>query len=162
MNRRAAMATLDPLILVAFLALSAPGSVTGFAIHEWLGLAFVVLVALHLYLSWGWVPLMLRRLFVRAESDGRVRINALLNLTLFVMVTVVTVSGMVVSDYAATALGWPTSDDQRWRQLHNLTATFLVVVVGLHVALNWSWVRAAFRHYMTARFTSRIRQAGRP
>ena len=156
------MAALDPLVFVAFLALSAPGAVTGFVIHEWLGLAFVLLVALHLALSWGWVPLMLRRLFSLGKSDGRIRINALLNVTLFVMMTVATVSGLIVSDYVAATLGWATSDDQRWRQLHNLTATFLVVVVGLHVALNWSWIRAAFRHYVTARFTSRFREATGP
>jgi len=152
MSRRGAMAIVDPILFLAFVALSSPGAVTGFVVHEWLGLVFVGLIAAHLLLSWGWVPLMVRRLFGGRRRDVRARVNAMLNFTLFAMMTVTIVSGVVISDYAAATIGWPTSDDQRWRQLHNITSTFLIVVVGLHVALNWSWIRAAFRHYVGARF----------
>ena len=160
MRRHGAMAVVDTMVLLAFLALSEPGSVTGFDAHEWLGLAFVLLVVLHLVLSWSWVPVTLRRL--RARGDTRVRINALLNATLFVMMTVATVSGLIISDYVAALVGFPTSDDPRWRQVHNMTASFLLVVVGLHAALNWTWIRAAFRRYVIAPLGARTRETRAP
>jgi cytochrome b len=140
------MAVVDTVMFLTFLALSSPGPTTGFRIHEWIGLAFVVVVVLHLILSWGWVVPAVRRALARRE--GRSRINLLLNTTLFIMMTMETVSGLVISDYVVPSAGLPTSDDPRWRQVHNMTASFLLAVVGLHVALNWTWIRAAFRRYV--------------
>jgi cytochrome b561 len=146
MSRHAAMAIVDSVMLLVFLALSSPGPVTGFMVHEWFGIAFVVLIALHLVLSWGWVTPALRRAF--SGDPGKSRINVLLNVTLLVMMTVATVSGLVISDYVLPGAGLPTSNDPRWRNVHNMTASFLLAVVGLHVALNWTWIRAAFRRYL--------------
>jgi cytochrome b561 len=146
MNRHSAMAIVDSVMLLVFLALSSPGPVTGFMVHEWFGIAFVVLIALHLLLSWGWVAPALRRAF--SGDPGKSRINVLLNVTLLVMMTVATVSGLVISDYVLPGAGLPTSNDPRWRNVHNMTASFLLAVVGLHVALNWTWIRAAFRRYL--------------
>lgn len=147
MRRHAAMAAVDTVVLLAFLALSSPGATTGFRMHEWIGLGFVVAIAVHLILSWGWVAPAVRR--AMARRDGKSRINLFLNTTLFFMMGVETVSGLVISDYVVPSAGLPTSDDPRWRQVHNMTASFLLVVVGLHVALNWTWIRAAFRRYVS-------------
>jgi hypothetical protein len=146
MSRHGAMAVTDSVVLLVFLALSSPGAVTGFVAHEWFGIAFVPLVVLHLVLSWGWVAPAVRRAF--SANHGKSRINLLLNTTLFVMMSVATISGLVISDYVLPGAGLPTSNDPRWRNVHNITASFLLVVVGLHVALNWTWIRAAFRRYL--------------
>jgi hypothetical protein len=146
MSRHAAMAIVDSAMFLVFLAVSSPGPVTGFIMHEWFGIALVFLIALHLVLSWGWVVPAVRRAF--SGDPGKSRINLLLNATLLVMMSVATFSGLVISDYVLPGAGLPTSDDPRWRNVHNITASFLLAVVGLHVALNWTWVRAAFRRYV--------------
>lgn len=147
MNRHAAMAIIDTATFIVFLALSSPGAVTGFVVHEWFGIAFIPLVVLHLALSWGWIAPTFRRAF--SSDHGKSRINLLLNTTLLVMMTVATISGLVISDYVLPGAGLPTSNDPRWRNVHNMTASLVLVVVGLHVALNWTWIRAAFRRYLT-------------
>lgn len=47
------MVILDTLMFAAFVALSAPGGATGFVIHEWIGLAFVGVIVLHVVLYGG-------------------------------------------------------------------------------------------------------------
>jgi len=149
MSRHAAMAILDTLMLAAFLALSAPGGATGFVVHEWIGVAFIGAIVLHLILSWRWVPPAFRRL--RHRPDSRTRVNMVLNVALFTSMTVATISGFIISDYASPALGLPTSDEPRWRNVHNMTASFLLAVVGLHIALNWTWIVSATKRYVGGR-----------
>src|SRR4051812_46420224 len=109
MSRHATMAILDTLMLAAFVALSAPGGATGFVVHEWIGVAFIGAIVLHLILSWRWVPPAFRRL--RDRPDPRTRVNMVLNVALFTSMIIATISGFIISDYASPALGLPTSDE---------------------------------------------------
>jgi cytochrome b561 len=74
-----------------------------------------------------------------------------LNVALLTAMAIATISGFVVSDYVSPALHLPTSDDPRWRNVHNMTASFLLAVVGLHVALNWTWIVSAVTRYLGLR-----------
>ena len=149
-SRHAWVAILDTTMLVAFLALMEPGAATGFEWHEWLGVAFVPLFVLHIVLSWSWTAGTWRRLWT--GTHPRARLNFLLNASLTVMMVIVIVSGLVVSDYALPALHLRAAGTDRWRQFHNFTSSLILVVVGLHVALNWSWIKGALRRYVLARF----------
>jgi cytochrome b561 len=133
-------------MLIAFLALMAPGGSTGFVWHEWLGVAIIPLFVVHVILSWAWITATLRRL--RSDGDVRARMNFFLNAALFLMMLVVLVSGLVVSDYALPAVGMATGGSGRWQRLHNGTSSLILPVVGLHVALNWSWIKGAYRRYL--------------
>ena len=144
-TRHAFIAVVDSAMFVAFLALMAPGASTGFVWHEWIGVAFIPFFVVHLVLSWTWITTTFGRL--RTDADSRARINFLLNTSLFIMRVVVIVSGLVVSDYVFPALGLPPGSSGRWRQLHNFTSSLILPVVGLHVALNWTWIRNAYRRY---------------
>lgn len=133
-------------MLVAFCGLMAPATATGFAWHEWAGLAFIPLVTLHVWLSWSWVRNTWRRL--RLDTHPRSRLNFLINGALGVMVAVVIVSGLVISEAALPSMGISTAATQRWEQLHNLTSSYLRIVAGLHLGLNWSWIAGAVRRYL--------------
>lgn len=137
---------MDTCLLVAFCALMEPGGVTGFRWHEWLGLAVIPLLVVHPLLSWAWVRNTWRRVWLKTHP--RARLNFLLNSAIAVMMLVVIVSGLVISDAALPAMGIVTRGTTRWRQLHNLTSNFLLVVVGLHLGLNWSWIAGALRRYL--------------
>jgi hypothetical protein len=134
-------------MLVAYIALQKPGDATGFALHEWIGLGFIPLFVVHIALSWNWVVTTWGRVW--NDPAPRSRINFLLNVSLFTMMAVVIVSGLVISEYALPAAGVATRGNQRWEQLHNFTSSLVTAVVALHLALNWSWIQRTMRLYLT-------------
>src|SRR3954467_5212794 len=147
MSRHAWIAVLDVVLLFAYIALQEPGGATGFVWHEWVGLAFIPLFVIHVVLSWSWIATTWGR--IGSDPAPRARINFLLNATLFVMMTVVVITGVVISQYALPILGMGSHGSQRWEQLHNFTSSLITVVVALHLALNWSWIKRAMRRYLT-------------
>lgn len=147
------VAMLDAVMLLAFLALLDPGATTGFVLHEWLGLAVIPVFIVHVVISWDWIVSAWQR--VRASHVARIRLNFLLNVSLFVMMLVIVVSGIVISNYA---LPWAQQPGvARWEQLHNMTSSVIIPVAGLHLGLNWSWIKGAVRRYASrARFAARV------
>ena len=131
---------LDALLLVVCLILLAPRA-SGLRWHEWLGVAVVPALVLHLLLSWTWITVALRRIFSTAGSL-RGRINLLLNTALFVAFVVELVSGLVISQVSLPFLGVHTLDDWAWRRLHNQTTSWIRLFIALHVAMNWRWIFA--------------------
>ena len=146
-TRHAWVAALDTLLLIAYMVLQEPGPASGFVFHEWIGLGFIPLFIIHVVLSWSWITTTWGRL--RSDRAPRARINFLLNAALFVMMTVVVVSGLVISEYALPAAGVHTHGTRRWDQLHNFTSSLITPVVALHLALNWSWIKRAMARYLT-------------
>src|SRR4051812_12415371 len=71
---------LDALLLASVCALQTI-PFTGLVLHEWLGLAMVVMVIVHLQLSWSWISSLSRRFF--SAQSARACINYFLNLSLF-------------------------------------------------------------------------------
>src|SRR5579872_5915534 len=88
---------LDLTLLISICALEQV-PFTGMILHEWLGLAMVGMIVVHLLLSWTWIASTTRRLII--GSSGRSRINYLLNLCLFACMTVVVYSGILISQFA--------------------------------------------------------------
>jgi cytochrome b561 len=133
---------LDVVLLLALAPLEEPRT-TGLPGHEWLGIAFVLVIGLHLLVNWRWIVTTLRR--VAAGDSRRARINAALNGSLFVLMAITLFSGLVISEVALPLFGYVPSDLAAWRQLHSLAAGIALVVVGLHVGLNWDWIVGAMR-----------------
>ena len=149
MSRHAWVAALDVVLLFAYVALQEPGGATDFVWHEWVGLAFIPLFVIHIVLSWSWITTTWGR--IGGDPAPRARINFLLNVSLFVMMAVVVVTGLVISNYALPFVGMGSHGSQRWEQLHNFTSSLITIVVALHLALNWSWIKRALRRYLTRR-----------
>ena len=133
---------LSMTLLVSVCALPAV-PFTGLFLHEWLGLAIVVMVFAHLLLSWSWISSLSRRFF--AVQTLRARINYLLNLSLFAAITAVVYSGIVISQQAIPALAGtnPPDMDWRWHSIHSRFSLAVVMLSGFHLAINWEWVLAA-------------------
>src|SRR5690242_19742772 len=141
MNRPAEF-WLDLLLFLLVILLLAP-RLTGLPAHEWLGLSLAALLILHLLFSWRWISTATRRL--GRPMPARFRINYLINVTLFVLVMLVIVSGVVISRVALPRLGVTMIEDRSWRALHNLTLNWLTLFTGLHLAMNWEWVARMVR-----------------
>jgi cytochrome b561 len=146
---------LDAALLVSVCALQTL-HFTGLVLHEWLGLAVVPLIVIHLLLVWSWIAAETRRLLT--SQSARARINYLLNLSLFAAVTAATYSGILISQRAIPALTGSkavTELDYKWDKLHNDSAVIVVILTGLHLAINWDWALAAgkriFRRFLRDR-----------
>ncbi len=134
---------LDATLLVSVCALQTV-RFTGLVLHEWLGLAMVGMVLAHLLLSWSWIVSFSRRLF--APQSARARINYFLNLILFGGMTAVIFSGILISQSAVPTLTGTKAAaemDWRWDTLHNQFSQAVVMLTGLHLAINWDWALAA-------------------
>jgi cytochrome b len=119
---------------------------TGAIVHEWLGLSFAAMAVWHLLLSWSWISSQTRQLF--PIQSARTVANYLLNLSLFACVTAVVYSGVRISQeaipvFTKTRTGIPT--DSPWFFIHDQGSNLIVVLAGLHLALNWDWSLAAGR-----------------
>ena len=139
---------LDILLLLAVSLLQTPRS-SGLATHEWGGVAFGVIVALHLLVNWRWIVTTLRR--VGGTPSWRDRVNLLLNATLFMIVVIALFSGLVISEVVLPLVGPERSGLRAWVNLHSLFSTLALVIVGFHIALNWDWILGVIRNRLFVR-----------
>ncbi len=142
----------DLAIFMAFLIAMDPHS-TGIAIHEWLSIAFGAAVLVHLLLHWSWIVGVTRRFFSRISRQART--NYILNLALFIDMTVIIFTGLMISESALPALGIQVTPGFLWRRLHSASADFSLFLLGLHVALHWRWIVATCKRYLLAPFMPR-------
>jgi hypothetical protein len=144
-NRNRINLIVDIAIFVAFLVAMAP-HFTGVAIHEWLGIAFGAAIITHLLLHWQWIVEITKRLFGKASWSAR--INYILNTLLFIDITLIIFSGLMISEEALPLVGIQLAQSRSWRGLHGTFADLFVVLVGLHVALHWQWIVNMFKRFV--------------
>src|SRR5512146_1732306 len=133
-NRNKTNLIVDSAIFLAFLVAMAP-RFSGLAVHEWLGIAFGASIIAHLLLHWQWIVEVTRRFFGKAQWSARV--NYILNALLFVDITLIIFSGLMISEVALPLIGIQLAQSFIWRGLHETSANLFLVLVGLHVALHW-------------------------
>jgi Domain of unknown function (DUF4405) len=136
-NRNTTNLIVDSAIFLVFLIGTAP-HFTGLAIHEWLGLAFGAAIIVHLLLHWRWIVAITRRIV--SALPATTRLNYVLNSLLFIAVTVLTFTGVMISDVALPMVGITMAENRTWTRLHHQASNALLLLVGLHVALHWQWI----------------------
>lgn len=140
--RRRFVVFLDTSLLIIFILLLSP-RMTGLALHEILGIIFFIPITIHLLIAWPWIQNATRKFFRTASR--RTRFNFFLNTVLFVILITELVSGIIISQVVLPKVGISTINDRSWRAAHNVPLNFFVLFMGLHLAINWSWIVAAFR-----------------
>jgi hypothetical protein len=136
---------IDLSILPAFLVISEP-RITGFTIHEWLGVAFTAAIVVHILLHWKWIVEVGARYFKKVFQISRLKF--VVDLLLFAAMTAVIMSGILISKSFLSALGIQLSVDHSWKMIHSLSANAALWMVGLHFALNWKWVVSMTKKYI--------------
>jgi hypothetical protein len=136
---------LDVLIFIAFLVTMDPHS-SGIAIHEWLSLAMIAALTVHLLLSWDWIMEISSRFL--GKVGGQNRVNYILNWLLFIDGTMIMISGIMISEVALPVMGIQLPAGFAWRRLHDMSANIGLILLGLHTALHWSWIVTAFNKYL--------------
>ncbi|MDO6694250.1 DUF4405 domain-containing protein [Aliiglaciecola sp. 3_MG-2023] len=129
---------MDTILLVSFLIVLAPQS-TGIVLHEWLSLVFLIPFVIHILLHWHWFLSSFKQL-MRAKTL-RERYNFVLNYTLYLLMLFVLVSGFLVSVALFPALGIPLEIQDFWSKMHHDSATLIMPILGLHLALHFRWIK---------------------
>lgn len=142
---------LDLLLLITF-TLDYSFRFTGLAVHEWVGLAFVVLIPVHLVQHWDWVVRTSKRLVRRRR--GREAVRYVVDLALMPVMTLCVASGILISRSALPALGLEMGKDPFWRGLHTTFADLTVALVAVHVALSWRWAWTLLRRMRPKRVSA--------
>ena len=118
-------------------------ALTGLDVHVWLGFALCPLVLVHVVMQWQWFITQFQR--IRTTRAYRVRVNTLLNLGLLIMMSAVLLSGILSARQVTSVIGESFGRSRIWSEIHGWLNFTLVVLVGLHLALNWDWMVAALR-----------------
>ncbi len=136
---------IDIGIFIGFLIAVEPRS-SGIPIHEWLTTSMLVVLVVHLLLSWDWITNITRRFLGKINNVSR--INYILNWMLFIDGTVIMLSGFMISESLLPFFGIQLPPGFAWRRLHDMTANLFLILLGLHTALHWSWIVDAFKRYV--------------
>lgn len=143
---------LDAIIFGGVLAALQP-RLTGIAIHEWLALAAAATLVLHVVLHWDWVMGLTCTFFHNLLHVSR--LNYLVDGLLFVMFTIAMTSGLVISRVVMPAFGLQMLSSRSWLEIHNTSANTTLLLVALHFALHWSWVKNTFYRLIVTPFHRR-------
>jgi len=146
--RMTARLVLDTVLLGGYLV-AMNTDATGVPLHEWLSVALTVAVVVHLLTEWEWTVRVVTRFFRQLLSMSRVQL--LVDVALFVTLTFVLLSGLMVSQAILPLLGLSAPVGPVWKILHALSADLVLVLVGIHVGLHWRWIVRAAKHAVTVR-----------
>jgi hypothetical protein len=134
---------LDAIALVLY-ALAALPALTTIPIHEWLGIAAFVVLAVHLVSGLGEAWSMARSAdrSKRAARWG----NLVVDVLLLIVLSVCMVSGLLVSGTVLPTFGLFADGYYFWDPLHAASAKALLALLVVHLALHARWIANAVRH----------------
>jgi hypothetical protein len=127
----------DVMLLVFFIIASAPMA-TGIAIHEWISFLYLIPFVIHILLHWDWIVSMPKRIFKKLSLENR--LNIIWNTLLYILMVIVTVSGILISEAALPLLGITIKPDSFWHSIHHNSSNLLFPFLGIHLALHWGWI----------------------
>lgn len=132
---------LDIALVIAFVV-EMETHFTGLHTHELLGLAFGIAILIHVALHWDWVESITRRFFSKVFHESR--LNYVLNVALFADMTIIVVTGVLISK----TLGLRFGVGEALEPIHLLSSYLSLVLIGLHVALHWKWIITHTQKYL--------------
>jgi hypothetical protein len=133
---------IDLGLLAAFLASMEP-RLTGQAIHEWLGIAFLLAIVVHLVLHWDWITHVGKTFFKKLFHSSRFKF--VVDVLLFVIFIAVMMSGLMASKVVMRELGISLPRNEVWVSLHRASTDLLLLLIGVHFALSWNWLVLAVK-----------------
>lgn len=133
---------LDLLALVGFVIAFYP-RLTGYTLHEWLGLAVGLTLIVHLLQHWRWVKCV-SHMLERVKPNQRIKY--LLDVMLAVGFLTIILTGLVIS----SLLNLPLNRYDVWRVVHFASSYVTLAVLVIKIGVHWDWVkctiRSAFKH----------------
>jgi hypothetical protein len=140
---------IDVAVFAGFMVAMEPHS-TGVTIHEWFTVAAVGTLIVHFVLHWDWFIRLTSRFFVKLFDSSR--LNYLIAIAVFMGFIAIMLSGLMISEHFVPWLGLHPQGRFAWRRIHDLAANLTLLLVAVHVALRWEWVKAAFLRLVVSPF----------
>ncbi|RDB62773.1 hypothetical protein C1878_07010 [Gordonibacter sp. 28C] len=126
----------DAVALVVYLTAANP-ALTGIDVHEWLGLAVLVVLLVHCALHFDWIVETVKGA-VKSPSAMRLG-NLVLDVLSMIAFVVVTASGLGVSGSVLGSFGLYANGYYFWDPLHAISAKVLLALLVVHVVVHWKW-----------------------
>lgn len=136
-NRNCVKLFLDVVIGMIFTLLFNVRVLGGLAFHEVAGVGIGLGFLVHILLNSQWVKAVTLKFFDR-KLPGKTRLGYSLNLLLLISMSVIIVSGLMISKVIFPGF---RAVDQRWFYVIHLGVSYLTLaIVGMHVGLHWQWI----------------------
>lgn len=123
---------IDVLALLGFLFAFAP-DLTGYAMHEWLGLAVGAVLLIHLIQHWKWIVTVSQRI---GRTKQKILIRYLINALLLISFVTIIITGIFIS----SLFNLPLENYAFWRLIHVLSSYGTLVMIGFKIAHHWDWI----------------------
>ncbi|MBK8020849.1 MAG: DUF4405 domain-containing protein [Chloroflexi bacterium] len=111
-----------------------------------LGLVFAAAFLLHILLHWEWVVSLTRTFFRKILHEAR--LNYVLNVLLFADMVFVTISGILISRTIGLNLSLAEDFQRTLQTLHMVGSELVLIIVALHVAMHWKWIKTYSAKYL--------------
>lgn len=147
---------LDIVLFISFVIVNMP-QFTGIALHEWLSFIFIPIIMAHIVLDWDWVVSITKRFFKKVPRE--IRFNYVFNFLLFFLMVTVIFSGILISEEALPFMGFTIEINEFWLGLHEGSANFLMILIGVHLAMHWKWIVSTTNRYIFKHNGNRIASA---
>lgn len=134
------------LLLTAVFVIEMEEHFTGLALHELLGLLFAAAFIVHIVLHWGWIVNITRTFFRKLLHESR--FNYVLNILLFADMAFVTISGILISRTLGLNLSLGEDFRRTLQTLHMVGSELALIIVALHVAVHWKWIKVNGARYL--------------
>jgi uncharacterized protein DUF4405 len=139
----------DLLGFVGFLIALEP-RMTGTTIHEWFTLAGTATLILHFLIHWDWFINVSKRFFKNIFHISR--LNYILAVLVFIGFVTIIASGLMISQSVLPLFGLSRPTGFAWREIHSLSTNLTLLLVAVHFALHWDWVKNAFKRVVLKPF----------
>lgn len=127
---------LDVVLMIALVAAYRP-EWTGVSLHQWLSIAIIAPLLLHVAVNWEWTIRVLRKFVERLMHVSR--LNLVVDLALFLSAVTVMLSGFMVSPALFSPLGVHLPQPALWNAVHVWSANLTIAVFAIHASLHWRW-----------------------
>lgn len=128
----------DAIVFIALLFVFLP-DLTGFALHEWIGIAIAGVLLVHFLQHWNWVISTSQRI---SNLKGKVLSRYLVNGGLALGFTTITVTGLVIS----SLLMLPLDNYEAWRLVHVSSSYITVTLLILKFVMHWDMIAKVLKN----------------
>ncbi|HLZ63793.1 MAG TPA: hypothetical protein VKR06_43240 [Ktedonosporobacter sp.] len=146
-NRNKLNLLFDIVISLAFVV-EMEAHFTGLHYHEVLGVAIAVAFLVHLLLHWRWVVGITKQFIHAPFRLQEARFKYLLNVAVLIVVAVAIVTGILISSTLGFTLPLDPQVYNDALYLHLGSSGLSLLLVGLHIAVDWKWVVASTKKYL--------------
>jgi len=133
---------IDLLNFTVFLIALEP-NFTGESLHEWITMAFCATLIIHFLFHWDWFMRITTTFLKNPYHISRV--NHILAVLVFLGFTTIITSGLMISGNFLPTFGLHADPTRGWKSVHELAANLTLIMVAMHFALHWDWIKNTFK-----------------